>query len=109
MQNYTEKIRLLSQAITANVQVMCEYKTVTEGTNKRLINPHCIYLNKTGTTMLDAWQVTGHSESGVNEQFKQFAVYKMSSIELSEVLFKEDSKFNHNSTRYENALCRIGG
>jgi hypothetical protein len=105
MQELEDKIELISQAINEQLQVRFFYKLETES---RLINSHCLYANKLGATMLDAWQQAGQTNSQ-NEQFKCFVVQHMSKVIIVVNSFLEHEKFNFASDRYTKAICRIGG
>jgi hypothetical protein len=103
--NYTQKMQVLKKAIIDNLQVRFTYRNETES---RLINSHCIYIDNLGSTKLDAYQVSGHTNSQ-NEAFKCFFLNDMEEIEIVSTSFTENSQFNFNSIRYLNALVMIGG
>ena len=105
MQDYTKKVLILKEAINNQKQIEFCYKL--EG-KVRVINSHCLYINKLQVTMLDAWQESGQTDTS-NMAFKCFVVQHMSKLKILDKTFAENSQFNHASIRYLNALVRIGG
>lgn len=99
------KLSLISEAISEKKQIRFNYKE--EGMRK--VNPHCVYENHKGNTILDAFQVSGNSTSKLNNHWKQFNLDSISDITIQLDTFEIEEGFNSKSGRYLKAITKIEG
>lgn len=71
---------------------------VTGGT--RMIQPHAIYRTPDGTELLEAFQVQGFSEGGVEHGWKNFDLSRLQEVELGEERFEPRRDFKRVSSAY---------
>ena len=101
---YSAKIKVLSSAINFRNPVVITYKNEEKS---RLINPYAVYDSTKGNSTLDAFQVSGQTNSEI-EKFKCFLVEEIKSIAVaSNQLFSINEKYNPKSDRYTNAFLKI--
>jgi len=101
---YTQKIALLTKAITKQRVIKFTYK---QEENYRTIQPHALYIDKLSNTKLDAFQEQGQTDT-INKAFKCFKVADMYNLETIESNFTQNNKYNFHSERYNNSICKIG-
>jgi hypothetical protein len=102
--DYTEKIRLISQAINFENPIAFIY----DSGDIRIVNPHCIYTNLKNETCLDAFQTEGDSKTKALDKFKIFKVAKIDNIKIDyDSNFFINSQFNPESVRYLNKIVMI--
>jgi len=96
--------QLIELAINTRQQLTFDYKQ--EGF--RIVEPYCLYKNKSNNIMLDCFQVSGFSSSEVKEGWRQFAISSISEVEVNQYFtFDINKQFNPNSERYKNNLCKV--
>jgi predicted DNA-binding transcriptional regulator YafY len=104
--NYSNKIKLIQQAIHMKQPLEIIYNEELE---TRKINPHCVYTSTKSIASLDAFQVSGNTNS-VNDKFKIFKIDKIQSIKvLSKENFRIDNTFAPESPRYKDSFIKIQG
>ena len=89
------KLANISQSIVEKKQIRFNYKN--EGMRK--VNPHAVYENHKGNTILDAFQVSGITASQ-NNHWKQFNLDSISEMTIQVDSFEIAEGFNRKSGRY---------
>lgn len=99
------ELTTLMNAIFLQQQVELTYKNQDKS---RIVNPHNLYLNKKQEIQLDAYQVSGETESKKLYQFKQFNVNLITNVKILEGnYFDIDTTYNPTSERYNNSIQRV--
>lgn len=100
----TNTVSNIMEAIDENKCIEFDYKE--EG--KREGQPHALYRNKKGETMIDCFQTCGHSTTEQKSGWKQFKLDSITDcIVLSDVPFVTHVQFNPNSKRYASTIIRV--
>lgn len=97
------KLANISKAIAEKKQLRFNYKS--EGMRK--VNPHVVYENHKGNTILDAFQVSGNSTSKLNNHWKQFNLDSITELHIQVDSFNIAEGFNSKSGRYIKAITKI--
>ncbi len=91
-------------AIRSQRKIQINYKN--EGV--RLICPHACYVSSTGKTLVDSYQIAGHSNHSEKiPGWRPFDISKITSLQVLEDTFPEAPGYNRLSDRYSNALAKI--
>jgi len=66
----------------------------------RMIQPHAIFRKPDGTEQLEAFQVQGFTESGVEHGWKNFDLSRLQQVELGEERFEPRRDFKRVSSAF---------
>jgi predicted DNA-binding transcriptional regulator YafY len=66
----------------------------------RMIQPHAIFRKPDGTEQLEAFQVQGFTESGVEHGWKNFDLSRLQQVELGEERFEPRRDFTRVSSAF---------
>jgi len=66
----------------------------------RMIQPHAIFRKPDGTEQLEAFQVQGFTESGVEHGWKNFDLSRLQRVELGEERFEPRRDFKRVSSAF---------
>ncbi len=97
-----DTLSLISEAIAEKKEIRFNYK----GEGMRKVKPHVVYENHKGNTILDAYQVSGNTNS-FNGHWKQFNLNSIDTIQILDEAFKIEEGFNSKSGRYLQAITKI--
>lgn len=102
------KADTITEAIDNHKRLQFIYGDISSTNGSRVVYPHALYKNELGHTILDAYQVSGPSESGGKmPQWRQFDITSIRNMELREETFKKISSFNPKSDRYAKAISLL--
>lgn len=102
------KADIITEAIKNHKMLQFIYGEVNSVNGSRVVYPHALYKNDLGHTILDAYQVSGPSESGGKmPQWRQFDITSIKNMELREEKFRYISSFNPKSDRYKKVISVI--
>lgn len=92
------------EAIRSKCKIELNYKD--EGL--RLVLPHALYVSTTGKTLVDSYQISGHSNHSEEiPGWRPFDVSKITHLRVLEETFDTASGYNPLSDRYLNAITKI--
>ncbi len=66
----------------------------------RMIQPHAILRKPDGSELLEAFQVQGHAEGGVEHGWKNFDLSRLQQVELGEERFEPRRDFKRVSSTF---------
>ena len=76
---------------------------------RRIVEPYCYGVGKSGFELLRAYQAAGFSRSGTPQGWKMFRVEELSGLAMTEEVF-EETRSEYDSTRedkMDTVYCRI--
>ncbi len=75
---------------------------------ERVIEPHILYVSSNGNILLDAYQISGYSESNEPVAWKRFNIDEIKSAELVDETFTPRPDYNpNNSERYVTIIAKV--
>jgi predicted DNA-binding transcriptional regulator YafY len=110
MANSTALLNTLRNAIDKKLVLKILARTAGEkdGALQRIIEPHLVGVNKTGNTILVAYQVSGGSVSGEAPQWRQYDLNHIDSCESQGTKFKEPRPgYNAGDKRMKQVLFAL--
>ena len=108
---YANDVQVLAEIILAietknNLQFI--YAKELDVTATRKVSPHNLYWNADNTkVMLDAFQISGETTSGVLKSFKQFDCKFIKSALILDNSFEIEKGYNYKSDRYKNSILGV--
>lgn len=110
-ENYTNDVQILADIIlsieTKNA-IEFSYNKELEFSKKRKVYSHNLYWNPDNTkVILDGFQITGDSKTGILKSFKQFDCKFISDVIILDDKFDIQDGYNGKSTRYKNSILGI--
>ena len=91
-------------AIKARNKMELDYK----GEGYRLVCPHALYISSTGKTLVDAYQLSGHSSH--SEQipgWRPFDISQITNLKLLDETFETADGYNPQSDRYSSVIAMV--
>jgi hypothetical protein len=110
-ENYENDIQILAEIIlsieTKNA-IEFLYTKELEFSKSRKILAHNLYWNPDNTkVILDGFQITGDSKTGILKSFKQFDCKYIKNVFILDEKFDIQDGYNGNSIRYKNSILGI--
>jgi len=94
----------IAEAIKLKRKMELNYK----GEGLRLVFPHALYVSTTGKTLVDSYQISGHSNHSEEiPGWRPFDISKISQLKVLEETFHIASGYNPLSDKYSNAIAKV--